>query len=185
MTENDLRRIAQSDSRRLSTTARQRHLMALSALARGEQCSTGGSRIPRPARAALIVLTSAVTIGAAGVGVAAAFGAFAEPTIRTLGHCYATVDLDEAAGNRTNFTLGSPGESTKPADTAAVAVEVCQQTWREGRLHTSQPYVTEPDQEGSHPVPHLVACVLTTGEVGIFPGDGETCFQLGLPTADL
>jgi hypothetical protein len=32
-------------------------------------------------------------------------------------------------------------------------------------------------------VPPLIACVLADGRAAVFPGDQETCAQLGLPLA--
>ena len=37
------------------------------------------------------------------------------------------------------------------------------------------------DGNNTPPVPDLVACVLKNGAVGVFPGDDQTCFELGLP----
>ncbi len=37
------------------------------------------------------------------------------------------------------------------------------------------------DGNNEPPVPDLVACVLKNGAVGVFPGDDQTCFELGLP----
>ena len=53
-------------------------------------------------------------------------------------------------------------------DDGRPAVEICAQLWRAGAF-------------GAQPVPKLVACVLPSGTVGVFPGEGgETCASLRL-----
>jgi hypothetical protein len=51
-------------------------------------------------------------------------------------------------------------------------VALCAALWRQGDVLT-----------GDITPPHLVACVLDTGVVAVFPGDDSTCERLGLSAA--
>jgi hypothetical protein len=81
-----------------------------------------------------------------------------EPTITNTIGCYDRADL---SGNTTvqSYDGGDP-------------VALCAALWRQGDVLT-----------GNTTPPHLVACVLDTGPVAVFPGDDSTCQQLGLSAA--
>lgn len=167
----------------LSDATRQKHLAVLAGINSGSRPADPVARLHRPLRAGAIVLAGAVLLAGAGVGVAAAFGAFSKPTERGTAHCYATAAVDDKLSNYSTFMFATP---TGVGDTAAVALEICQRDWNDGRFHAKPPYVTEPDPTGvDHPVPSLVVCVLEAGDVGVFPGDSDTCARLNLTIADL
>jgi hypothetical protein len=84
------------------------------------------------------------------------------------------------------------GEIVDRNQTPEHAIEGCAKMWQTDRIAGTQPYqrVASPWGVGFagppppiHPVPDLVACVLPTGQVGVFPN--TDCAALGLPEADL
>lgn len=133
-------------------------------------------------RKVAIVAASVVALAAAGVGTAAAFGLFSKPTDRSIGHCYTAADLNAA---HNDFALASsPGDES--GDAAGYALDICQRDWGNGRLRINAPQIGESDPGGAtYPVPSLAVCVLESGQVGVFPGDQNTCRTLGLTIADL
>lgn len=173
---------------RLSDEAKERHLRALAELA--AQPGPAPRRFPwlrfHPRRIWVIVAVAVGALGA-GVGTAAALGVFESPTDRTIAHCYATADLHEP-NNHMNFAVAAPsGGNPSLHDAANSALEICTGAWQQGRLSTTPPYVTRPSPDATpgHPVPTLIACVLPSGQVGIFPGSEQTCLELDLHPARL
>lgn len=132
-------------------------------------------------RKAAIVAASVVALAAAGIGTAAAFGLFSKPTDRSIGHCYTAADLTSA---HNDFALATADGA--PGDSAGYALEICQRDWGNGRIQLNALQIGEPDADGrTYPVPTLAVCVLESGQVGVFPGDQNTCHTLGLTIADL
>lgn len=158
-------------------TAHQRMLAALPA--------DPGDR-PKRHRLRLIIAGGAVlVIGGAGVGTAAALGAFSQaPTDRGMGSCYTAADLDAPHGDfAVSSTDGIPG------DAAGAALELCSHFFGSGFYSATDPDyrdpMVDPNGPATHPVPPLIPCVMDDGSVGVFPGTAETCADLGLPVADL
>ena len=81
-----------------------------------------------------------------------------EPTITNAIGCYDSADLSA------NTTI----QSYEGGDPVAL----CAALWSQGDVRT-----------GDTTPPHLVACVLDTGVVAVFPGDDSTCERLGIPEA--
>jgi hypothetical protein len=138
-------------------------------------------------RSVALIATGVLVTAGAGVGTAAAFGVFSQaPADRSIAHCYATVDLDDP-GNHTDFMLAVDPKEIHPGgvgDAAAIAMEVCEGGWAQGRFSATDPKVSDPHPtRADFPVPPLVACVLPDGSVGVFPGDPRTCAILELPQA--
>jgi hypothetical protein len=121
-------------------------------------------------------------VGAAGVigggaSVAVAAITIDRATDRVIAHCFPSVS--------TNFGSAGPGldVNTTSSDTAATALSLCSAAWSSGLLRPTTPYIGEPSRRGQFPVPALVACVLPTGEVGVFPGASGICQHLSLGTS--
>jgi hypothetical protein len=180
----DFHVLRQQNSVRVPAEVRAQHLALLKSMGEPAALNPRKWRRPRAKRLALIAGTSVVLLGA-GVGTAAAFGAFATPSERGVAHCYATADLNDD-GNHTNFAWADrAGSSIENGDAARAAMEVCSSGWSQGRFHTTDPKVTDPDPAGHQfPVPKLTPCVLKTGAVGVMPGPENVCAQLGLAIAD-
>ena len=99
----------------------------------------------------------AVAVGLAVLGAAAAaWVATRRPTHTLSVGCYAQASLDA------NTYVISAREGQ--------AVEACRELWTTGTF-------------GAPSSPPLVACVLPSGAVGVFPGDVSTCAQLRRPPA--
>lgn len=163
--------------RHLSDEAKRRHLDVLG------QLNAARMRRRRRRRVATIVVSGAMVLSAAGVGTAAALGAFAQaPTDRLVAHCYANLKLDDPGNHNDILIVGklvAGHESSDLLDVSASAIDICGDQWREGQLHTTEP-VVRPPEFASNPVPDLVACVLPSGQVGVFPGLPSVCGTLGL-----
>ncbi len=169
---------------RIDPAVADRHLSALSGLTSEPAPPVQSSR--RRGRVILVAAVVVATAGA-GIGTAAALGVFsAPPSERGIAHCYATVDLDDPS-NHTDFMVAvTPQERDADGvgDAAAAALEVCSGGWAQGRFSATDPKVSDPHPSRTDfPVPHLVACVLPGGSVGVFPGDDRTCAVLNLPSA--
>jgi hypothetical protein len=185
---------------RLSPEAKARHLQILAA----EQAATAtppSLNSARRRRRGWIGATAGIAVLVAGVGTAAAWVGWAEPTVRDAARCFAIAttefdDFDASGGAFLDITYLSdpvPGVEGNPTDqTAEHALEVCAHTWRIGGIAGTKPYQRDLDpwyvdfegpQPPTYPVPDLVACVLPVGQVGVFPD--TDCAALGLPEADL
>ena len=161
----------------------ERHLAMLADLTQPEPAKPRR----RLRRSVALVAAGVLVTAGAGVGTAAAFGVFSQaPADRGIAHCYATVDLDDPS-NHTDFMLAVDPKEVHPGgvgDAAAIAMEVCEGGWAQGRFSATDPKVSDPDPtRADFPVPALVACVLPDGSVGVFPGDPRTCAILELPQA--
>jgi len=169
----------------LSAEATERHLKMLADLA-AQPDPAPKPHTPRARR--LIWLGAAITVLAgAGAGTAAALGLFAAPpTDRGIAHCYTTADLNDP-NNHTDFAVMQTPSDTAPSlhDAAASALDICRGGWLQGRFSATDPKIVRTPQAPpwNYPVPPLVACVLPSGQVGVFPGPSETCGNLSLPNA--
>jgi hypothetical protein len=137
---------------------------------------------------------------ALGAGAAVAWVDREEPSITDIARCFAISDPAQASEwtqeggdffHDTGYITGEAANGTV-ANTAQHAIESCAASWRAGGLSTTPPYTRALDpwyvdyqgpKPAEHPVPDLVACVLPTGSVGVFPD--TTCAALRLPEADL
>lgn len=165
----------------LSSSARARHLAMFAAM-----LPSTARREHRRRRVAVLVAAGFVSL-AAGVGVAASFGAFdAPPSNRNTAHCYTTADLGRA-DNHTDFGVAvAPNDPDAVGDAAGQAMQICSSEWAVGRFSTLTPtFPAYASGSATHPVPPLTACVLDSGEVAIFPGPHQVCVALGLANASL
>jgi hypothetical protein len=185
---------------RLSAEAKARHLQILAA----EQAAIAASPIRNGGhgrRRGWITATAGIAVVVVGVGTAAAWVGRAEPTVRDTARCFAIAttefdDFDASDGAFFDLTYLSdpvPGvEGNSTDQTAEHALEVCAMSWRIGGIAATKPYQRDLDpwyvnfegpEPATYPVPNLVACVIPTGHVGVFPD--TDCAALGLPDADL
>ena len=135
-------------------------------------------------RRVTVVVVAALAVSVVGGGLAVALSKL-RPSEPAMVRCYAvaTTDLDNPG---LGFDLGvaaAPGLTA--SSTAAQALEECGQAWFRGELSGSAPHLPTDFPGGGQSIPHLVACVLPEGFVGVFPGPVGTCAALGLPEADL
>ena len=111
----------------------------------------------RPSRRRLAIIASAVVI--ATLATAAFASLRSQPVTNPVAVvCYATADVVD--GDRVGL-----GSELDP-------IEACRAVWRDGDLKT----------DGS--VPPLVGCVNAAGAAAVFPGEGDVCERLGLPTLE-
>jgi hypothetical protein len=121
--------------------------------------------------------------------------------VRDIARCFAIAttqfdDFDKSGEAFSDIVYLSdpvPGVEGNPTEqTAEHALEVCAQSWRIGGIAATKPHLRDLDpwyvdfegpKPATYPVPELVACVLPTGQVGVFPN--TDCAALGIPTADL
>lgn len=166
----------------ISAAARAQHLRLI------EQLTTGRRPTTRWWRKWAIILAASLGLGTAGLGTAAAFGAFSPPTDRRIAYCFTTADLHDPA-NREDFSVATgPGDANPSLhDAAASALDICAGGWQQGRFSATSPKISLNPKPApwNYTVPPLIACVLPDGSVGVFPGDATTCASLGLPTAKL
>jgi len=131
-----------------------------------------------PSRRRRVVLAVVVATAIVVSGTAAATIAWVRANDRTKIHCYPilTQDFDNPA-------LGGDAVSIT-SDTVAHAIDICRSEWEQGYLTSTPPYI-----DNGTPVPTtappLIACVLPSGVVGVFPArNHETCQSLGLPSSE-
>lgn len=148
---------------------------------------TGESELGRRRgrRRSMVIAMAAGTIALAGVGTAAALGVFsAPPSDRTVAYCYGSTDLSQGPANRFEFAVV---DESGTGDAAVRGIEICSSYWRSGMLPAGpgQDPGGSGNGEPARPVPPLTACVMTTGQLAVFPGNPATCGELGLPVAQL
>ena len=188
--ENDVERALRSPTEVLvAPEARDRHRALLMAAVTADVVEPAAVVTPirvrgRGRRRVTVVVVGAVAVTAIGGGLAVALSRL-RPSEPSMIRCFAvaTTALDDA---ELGFDLGaaaSPGGTV--ASVAVQAIDQCGQAWSRGELSSTAPYVPRDFPGGGQPVPHLVACVLPQGFVGVFPGPPGTCAALGLPEADL
>lgn len=173
---------------RLSEDTKKRHLSALADLsAQPVPALRRSQRLRSRLRRTGVIVLAAVGVFGASLGTAAALGVFTSPTDMDIALCYATANLNEP-GNHTEFSVAiADGENPHVHNAANLALEICAEAWRQGRLSITEPHVREPVHAVTveRPVPQLIACVLPSGQVGVFPGSEATCLRLGLHAAIL
>lgn len=174
---------------RLSAAAKARHRSLLAGLPIEAPTATEPRRqVSRsPGRRRALVIAMVLGLTGAGVGTAGALGVFsAPPTDRRVAHCYPTAELGD---ERMDFAVAPPPDGSNPSlvDAATSALEICAGAWMQERLSPEEPRVRlDPGPPPwDNPVPPLVACVLESGEVGVFPGGTDLCGQLELPVAKI
>lgn len=144
----------------------------------GEQLPAARSR-----RRLALRLGLPVAIGlAAGGAVAATFLASSAPaTIRNEVRCYSVGQLSNDTRQYTDTAMASsPGHpATDGSASAAAAIGACSGLWQSGFIRPG--IIGAPQDQGLHPAPRLVACVLGNGEAAVLPGNARTCQDLGLP----
>lgn len=146
------------------------------------------TRIVRRPR--FLIVATLAGLGISGASVAAAYTVLAPraATVHDSARCYSSVSSN--TGSKFPGATVSAAQPTggSPADSAATALGVCAGLWQRGFLTAAgfaAPNVAL-DSDGLppaiYPVPPLVACVLKSGQVAVFPGDASSCGRLGLPT---
>ena len=138
----------------------------------------------RRRRRVTVVVIAALTVSVVGGGMAVALSKL-RPSEPAMVRCFAVVTTD-FNNPGLGFDLGvaaAPGGTAPSA--AAQGLDQCGQAWFRGELSGSDPHLPTDFPGGDQPIPHLVACVLPEGFVGVFPGPAGTCAALGLPEADL
>jgi hypothetical protein len=121
-----------------------------------------------------LVAASAVVVS----GTAAATLAWQRAQDRSKVHCYPiiTTEFD-------NPHLGGDAVLID-ADSAARALDICRSEWEGGYITTTPPYIDDGTPTPA-PAPPLIACVLPSDVVGVFPArEGQTCESLGLPKSE-
>ena len=142
--------------------------------------SAVGAPGPAHHRRRLAVVGASVGVAVlVAAGSAAAYVSRAPATDPTYARCYLSASLaKDAVGTDVSMAF-APGEPEIP-NAPAHALEMCA-TWWNLQLTGVAHYDGATDGNNTPPVPDLVACVLKNGAVGVFPGDDQTCFELGLP----
>lgn len=137
---------------------------------------TGGRRYAGSAAAIVAVgATAVVTMGAFTLHHYTAKSATDTATVR----CYTTADIgDDSTFHGTDVGLA---QSNGPAAPATSAIEQCSALWRAGVI-TAGSRNAQRSTAVNSPVPALVACRLSNGMAGVFPGGPSTCAQLQLPS---
>ncbi|GAA1982984.1 hypothetical protein [Catenulispora subtropica] len=129
-----------------------------------------------------------------GLAVAVAGGTVAAAALRD--HKPATVpntvrcfSVDHVTQENRQYTdtapAAQPGLAPQDQSAAvAAAVDACSGLWKIGLLvpgHADNTAALAHQETNDFPVPHLVACVLDSGQAAVFPSaDGQLCRSLGL-----
>ncbi len=145
--------------------------------------------------------TAGIAVLVAGVGTAAAWVGRVEPSVRDTARCFAIATTEFGELGRSGDAYADlsvtlvdavTGEIVDRNQTPQHAIEGCAKMWQSGGMVGTKPYqrVESRGYVGFggppppiYPVPQLVACVLPTRQVGVFPN--TDCAALGLPEADL
>jgi hypothetical protein len=135
-----------------------------------------GDRNRRRRRRRLVAMAAGAALVVAGAGTAVATLALQRAGVRDVAHCFpfVTSNFDQPG-------LG-PDVTVSGDDTAHQALQLCAAEWTSGALVSTPPYAGTPGPTPV-PAPPLVACVLPSGAVGVFPGPPQTCADLGLPAS--
>jgi hypothetical protein len=143
-------------------------------------------RRPRwPSKFSLLALAGTMVVG---TGVATAVVRRGEVTDTSVARCYSQAVRDDGRGFPGGEVVGvEPFDPKSPekrpgAPSAASALELCSQWWREGQAARvkGKPFVLPADLQ---PVPALVVCVLPNGQAAVYPGDSQTGARLELDAA--
>ncbi|MFC0434756.1 hypothetical protein [Kutzneria buriramensis] len=110
----------------------------------------------------------------------------AAPSDITAAYCYRTPNITTSL-DKTNqhVMVGVNGHiEGGRGDVRGAIMDICRQAWE------ANYYDWFPAGSGKHAAPPLVACVLDAdavdamaGTIGVFPGDAQTCANMGLPVA--
>jgi len=143
---------------------------------------TARVRPRRPGWTRPVVAVAGVAL--VGTGVAATgYVVYRAPSVKTQVRCYSAATADVAYS--TTLVVAAPvrpGERTSRSVPIRDAVGACAQQWRDRILIRNRPVAaTVPDPGARAAVPPLVACTLPRGDVGVYPGDADTCRSLRLP----
>ncbi|MGW4212478.1 hypothetical protein ACWEIJ_31125 [Lentzea sp. NPDC004789] len=156
--------------------ARGRHLVTVVA----EQSTPSRRGVLRwavPGAVTALMLTGGVAV--------AAYVVSQQATVREQVHCYTEANVNGYHSDGAGATAEG-----KPADIADEAVSLCRQLWEFGVLTEGPAAAQAPppqqDPKAGRPAvkrvaPPLVACVVSDGVAGVFPGDASTCARLNLP----
>ena len=150
---------------------------------------SAGQSSRRVRRPRVVIVTTLAALGVSGASVAAAYTVLAPQTatVHDSARCYSSVSSNTGSKFPGTTIAAAQPAGGSPADSAATAMGVCAGLWERGFLTTAgfaAPDVAlGPDGQppAVHAVPQLVACVLKSGQVAVFPGASTTCGQLGLP----
>ena len=136
-------------------------------------------RVPRRRRRFILGIAFIAVVGSAAAGITLLRSS--PVTDRTKARCYTVTTLG-SGDTFSGTTISAPGT---PGSTAQVnnAIATCSDFWRQGFLLAGKTGIQRPSPHTSNPVPGLVACTLSSGIAGVFPGDQDTCASLGLPLA--
>lgn len=164
----------------LPVEAQHRHLDALMRLSQSGQTAPTQTR-----KSNWLAGVAALAAAVAAVTTAASLGAFSAPVRNhDTAHCYTTADLSRS-DNHNDFGVAVSGDDARQVgDAAAQAMDICSSEWAKGRFSTTTPtFPNYANGPAVHPVPKLTACVLSNGEVAIFPGVPGVCGSIGLANA--
>jgi len=126
-----------------------------------------------------------VVIALAGGAVAAAEALGSSPaSVKGEVRCYSVQQLTDNTRQYTDTTQAAVGNQAPPdqSATVAAALDACSALWQIGFIQPGK-IVTDVANSGSagqRTVPSLAACVLSSGEAAVFPGDSSTCARLDL-----
>lgn len=133
-------------------------------------------------RRRVFVVGAFAAVGLAGASAAAAYTVLApeRATQRDSARCYTEVSSDTGDGFPGTTIAIAQSVEGPPPDVPPKALQVCADLWRQGLL-TNAPFPPDGQPPADRPVPELVACVLPSGQTAVFPGDAQTCSNLGFP----
>lgn len=129
-------------------------------------------------RRRLLVVGALVAVGLTGGTAAAAYSTLAPQHApqRNSARCYATVSRDTGDGfPGTTVGIAAPKQGARP-QVPPLALQTCAELWQRGFLTPagfkapSGPLGPDGLPPANHRVPALVACVLHSGQVAVFPG---------------
>jgi hypothetical protein len=145
--------------------------------------ATQRKRRPRPRLTKRLIVITALITTVVGTSTAAAAIVLTSqnPTVTDQARCYSEVSTNFSASfpGWSVAVAGLEGQTTQP-DVPQQMLSACAAAWSNG---AAQPGFNSPTfpHDQQFPVPSLVACVLPSGEAAAFPGNSQTCAQLGLP----
>src|SRR6266700_3347904 len=135
-----------------------------------------GRRTPWRRRRVILGVVIVVLLGSTAAGITLLRSS--PVTDKTTARCYTQASLGEDGtfSGTTIFAPGTPGSAAQVDS----AIDICSGFWRQGFLLAGTTGIQRPAPGTSNPVPPLIACTLPSGIAGVFPGDQNTCVNLGL-----
>lgn len=120
---------------------------------------------------------------AGGVVAATALLGSSPASVHNEVRCYSVGRLADDVHQYTDTTVASAPGQAQPDNAGRVgaALDSCSALWRIGLIQPGKIVTDAATMPSDQPVPHLAACVLTSGEAAVLPGDDHTCANLGLP----